>query len=160
MHTAGKINTSPYWKFTCPVGHVRTKVYVPWDKIYMPQARLNVEPWVGPCYNVTRPYFIHTKLWNDKAGAKQIPNKLAVGVQDINLCTFMVQQSSNKVYKWTINHGHHGILAYLHSKPVVHVIVKITTLVYTLLKILLFTKIANGQAEFWYFRYYMKESLI
>ena len=25
-------------KITCPVGHVTTKVYVPWDKIYMPRA--------------------------------------------------------------------------------------------------------------------------
>ena len=29
----------PDWKITCPVGHVTTKVYVPWDKIYMPRAR-------------------------------------------------------------------------------------------------------------------------
>ena len=39
VHTAGKISTCPDWKFTCPVGHVATKVYVPWDKIYMPRAR-------------------------------------------------------------------------------------------------------------------------
>ena len=25
-------------KITCPVGHATTKVYVPWDKIYMPRA--------------------------------------------------------------------------------------------------------------------------
>ena len=38
MYTAGKISTCPDWKITCPVGHVTTKVYVPWDKIYMPRA--------------------------------------------------------------------------------------------------------------------------
>ena len=38
MHTAGKISTCPDWKITCPVGHVTTKFYVPWDKIYMPRA--------------------------------------------------------------------------------------------------------------------------
>ena len=38
MYTAGKISTRPDWKITCPVGHVTTKVCVPWDKIYMPRA--------------------------------------------------------------------------------------------------------------------------
>ena len=38
MYTAEKISTRPDWKITCPVGHVTTKVYVPWDKIYMPRA--------------------------------------------------------------------------------------------------------------------------
>ena len=36
--STGKICTCPDWKITCPVGHVTTKVYVPWDKIYMPRA--------------------------------------------------------------------------------------------------------------------------
>ena len=41
MYTAGKISTCPDWKISdsksdCPVGHVTTKVYMPWDKIYMP----------------------------------------------------------------------------------------------------------------------------
>ena len=40
MYTAGKISMCPDWKITCPVGHVTTKVYVPWDKIYMPRAYL------------------------------------------------------------------------------------------------------------------------
>ena len=39
MYTTGKISTCPDWKITCPVRHVTTKVYVPWDKIYMPGAR-------------------------------------------------------------------------------------------------------------------------
>ena len=38
MNTAGKISTCPDWKTTCPVGHITTTVYVPWDKINMPQA--------------------------------------------------------------------------------------------------------------------------
>ena len=38
MYTAGKVSTCAYWKITCPVGHVTTNVYVPWDKIYMPRA--------------------------------------------------------------------------------------------------------------------------
>ena len=38
MYTAEKISTCPDWKIMCPVGHVTTKVYVPWDKIYMPWA--------------------------------------------------------------------------------------------------------------------------
>ena len=38
MYTAGKISACPDWKITCPVGHVTTKVYVPWEKIYMPRA--------------------------------------------------------------------------------------------------------------------------
>ena len=38
MYTAGKISTFPDWKITCLVGHVTTKCYVPWDKIYMPRA--------------------------------------------------------------------------------------------------------------------------
>ena len=38
MYTAGKISTCPDWKITCPVGHVTTKFYVPWVKIYMPRA--------------------------------------------------------------------------------------------------------------------------
>ena len=37
-YTAGKISTCPYWKITCPVGHITTEVSVPWDKIYMPRA--------------------------------------------------------------------------------------------------------------------------
>ena len=28
----------PWLKVTCPVGPITTKVYVPWDKIYMPRA--------------------------------------------------------------------------------------------------------------------------
>ena len=38
MYTAGKISMCPVWKITCPVGHVATKVNVPWDKIYMSRA--------------------------------------------------------------------------------------------------------------------------
>ena len=38
MYTAGKISTHPDWKITCPVARVTRKVYVPWDKIYMPQG--------------------------------------------------------------------------------------------------------------------------
>ena len=38
MNTAGKISTCPDWKTTCPDGHITTTVYVPWDKICMPQA--------------------------------------------------------------------------------------------------------------------------
>ena len=38
MYTAGKISTCPYWKITCPVGHITTNVYVPWDKFYMARA--------------------------------------------------------------------------------------------------------------------------
>ena len=38
MYTAGKISICPEWKMTCPVGHVTTEVYVPWDKIYMSRA--------------------------------------------------------------------------------------------------------------------------
>ena len=38
MYSAGKINTCPDWKITCPVRHVTTKFYMPWDKIYMPRA--------------------------------------------------------------------------------------------------------------------------
>ena len=45
MYTAGEIITCPDWKITCLVGHVTRKVCVPWDKIYMPWARLNVKPW-------------------------------------------------------------------------------------------------------------------
>ena len=44
MYTAEKISTCPDWKISCPVRHVTIKVYVPWDKIYLPRARLNVEP--------------------------------------------------------------------------------------------------------------------
>ena len=45
-YTAGKISTCPDWKISCPVGHVTTNVYVPCDRIYMPRARLNVEPYL------------------------------------------------------------------------------------------------------------------
>ena len=38
LYTAGKISTCPDWKITCPVGYVTTKVFVPWDKIYMSRA--------------------------------------------------------------------------------------------------------------------------
>ena len=38
MYTAGEISACPDWKNTCPVGHITTKIYVPWDKIYMPWA--------------------------------------------------------------------------------------------------------------------------
>ena len=47
MYTTGEISTCPDWKITRPVGHLTTKVYVPWDKIYMPRACLNVEPCTG-----------------------------------------------------------------------------------------------------------------
>ena len=38
IYTAGKISPCPDWKITCPGGHVTTKLYVPWDKIYVPRA--------------------------------------------------------------------------------------------------------------------------
>ena len=44
MYTAEKTYTCPDWKITCPLGHVTAKVYVPWDKIYLPRARINVNP--------------------------------------------------------------------------------------------------------------------
>ena len=38
MCTAEKISTRPDWKITCPVGHLTTNAYVPWNKIYMRRA--------------------------------------------------------------------------------------------------------------------------
>ena len=38
MYTAWRISMCPGRKITCPVGHITTKVYVQWDKIYMPRA--------------------------------------------------------------------------------------------------------------------------
>ena len=43
-HTLKNVDFIHRWQNRCPVGHVTTKVYVSWDKIYMPRARLNVEP--------------------------------------------------------------------------------------------------------------------
>ena len=64
-HTAGKISKCPDWKFTCPVGHVTTKVYVPWDKIYMPRARghaLMSSP--EQCWNVVNWTLKNQLQWN------------------------------------------------------------------------------------------------
>ena len=38
MYTAGKVSTCPDWRVICPVGHVTTEVYVPWDRMYVPRA--------------------------------------------------------------------------------------------------------------------------
>ena len=44
MYTDEKNKYMPRLKIHLPSRHVTTKVYGPWDKIYMPRARLNVEP--------------------------------------------------------------------------------------------------------------------
>ena len=38
MYTARKVSVCPDWKITCPVRHLTTKVYVPWNKMYLPRA--------------------------------------------------------------------------------------------------------------------------
>ena len=70
MYTAGKVNTCPDLKITCPAGHVTTNVYVPWDKIYMPRAwghALMSSPAVASviiyhCLNITE-NFAFTAIW-------------------------------------------------------------------------------------------------
>ena len=71
-----KYSTCPDWKITCSVGHVITKFYVPWDKIYMPRAcghalmsspalvvdHLNTLSCVGVCVCVCRIQLISKNL--------------------------------------------------------------------------------------------------
>ena len=63
IYTAEKISTCSDWKITCPVGHATTKVYVPWDKIYMPSA----------CgHALCRPLILDLRILLSTSGKQQI----------------------------------------------------------------------------------------
>ena len=89
MYTAGKVNTCPDLKITCPAGHVTTNVNVPWDKIYMPRAcrhalmlspdtgsAWNGRPWPGRSQNWMLMYFIINLSGSQQFSGSSIQNQV------------------------------------------------------------------------------------
>ena len=57
LYIAGEISTCCDWKITCPVGHITTKIYVPWDKIYVPWDKIYMPGACGHTF-ISSPGFV------------------------------------------------------------------------------------------------------